>query len=247
VARRATKIVQERKASGSILLLDAGNSLTGDREPARQSEGATSIEAMNRLGYDAMALGPMDLALGSDVLNQRIIEARFPILSANVVDVKTGKLLAKPYAILEIGQHRVAVVGVSGESNAEGVKVDDPLGAARDTVAALAAQVDEVIVLSSAGATVNQRIADEVRDIDAIVEGGSGASAKPWASSVTGTPIFHADEASAGHAGRILGIARLVLDQRGSLTDYTWQQFALGPEVSDDRDMAAWVKAKAGN
>ena len=39
---------------------------------------------MNLLRYDAYAIGDLDLLLGPSVLKQRIAEAEFPILTANV-------------------------------------------------------------------------------------------------------------------------------------------------------------------
>lgn len=246
VARRATKIADEIKEGRPVLVLDAGNSLTGDREPASSSAGATSVEAMNLLGYDAMALGSTDIALGREVLRQRIAEARFPILSANAIDRETGELFAKPFVVLEIGGHRVAIVGVSGQSDARWITIRDPLAAAREAMESVRLRADEIIVLSSAGAAVDQQIADAVPGITVIVGGGAGASAKPWVSNRTGAPIFHADEGSAGHAGRILGIGRLELDEIGSLAGYAWRQVPLGPEVKDDSAMAAWVKSKTG-
>ena len=246
VARRATKIADERNTSKPVLVLDAGNSLTGDQDPARRTAGASSIEALNLLGYDATALGPADLTLGPKVLRERIAEASFAILSANAVDQRTGELLTKPYVVREIGGHRVAIIGLSGSIDNAEIRVRDPLSSVKDAVAAVRSQSDEIIVLSNAGASVNQQIADDVEGITAIVGGGSGASAKAWASQRTGTPVFHADEASPGHAGRVLGIARMVFGRDGVLRDYTWKPFSLGPEVPDDAAMASWVRTKTG-
>jgi 2',3'-cyclic-nucleotide 2'-phosphodiesterase (5'-nucleotidase family) len=246
VARRATKVSEERKTEGAILVLDAGNSLTGDREPARGSEGATSVEVMNLVGYDAMALGPMDLSLGRDVLRQRIAEARFHMLSANAIDSKTGTLLTEPFTVLGVDTMRVAIIGLSGPSSGGDIAVGDPVEGVRDALSELKAQADLVIVLSNAGISVDQKIADTVPGVAAIIEGGAGALSKPWKSDLTGTPIFHADEASPGHAGRILGVARLVLDRDGSLADYAWERFPLGPEIADDPSVAAWVASETG-
>ena len=247
MARRATKIADERKSGSSLLILDAGNSLAGDRDPALRSGGASSVEAMNLLGYDAVALGPRDLTLGAATLRQRIAEASFSFLSANAVDQSTGELLAKPYAVRDIGGYRVAIVGVSGLGDTEEISVRDPLAAVKEAVADAEAESDVIVVLSNAGAEVNQQIADGVTGIAAIVGGGTGASAKPWVSSQTKTPVFHADEGSPGHAGRVLGVARLVLDRNGALTDYTWKPLKLGPEIPDDPSVAAWVKTRTGS
>jgi 2',3'-cyclic-nucleotide 2'-phosphodiesterase (5'-nucleotidase family) len=246
VARRATKIADERKTGKPVLVLDAGNSLIGDQDPAQRSAGASSIEALNLLGYDAMALGPADLTLGPKVLRERIAEASFAILSVNAIDQRTGELVAKPYVVREIGGHRVAILGLSGAVDTSEIRVRDPLSSVKDAVAAVRSQYDEIIVLSNAGASVNQQIADGVEGITAIVGGGSGASAKPWVGRRTGTPVFHADEASPGHAGRVLGVARLEFDHDGALTDFAWKQFPLGPEVPDDATMADWVRTKTG-
>jgi len=246
VARRATKIASERKTGRPVLVLDAGNSLTGDQDPARKSAGASSIEALNLLGYDAMALGPRDLALGLSVLRERIVEANFPILSANAIDQQTGERLTKSYVVREMGGHRVAIIGLSAASDSDEIRVGAPLSSLKDAVAEARSQSDEIIVLSNAGAPVNQQIADGVEGIAAIVEGGPSASAKAWVSRRTGTPIFHADEASPGHAGRVLGIARLEFDPDGARTGYDWKQLALGPEVPDDVAMATWVRSKVG-
>jgi 5'-nucleotidase / UDP-sugar diphosphatase len=239
--------MDERKGGSSLLVLDAGNSLTGDRDPALQSAGASSVEAMNLLGYDAVALGPRDLTLGTAALRQRIAEASFSFLSANAIDRSTGELLAKPYAVRDADGYRVAIVGISGLGDNEEISVRDPLAAVKDAVADAEAESDVIIVLSNAGAEVNQQIADGVTGIAAIVGGGTGASAEPWVSSQTKTPVFHADEGSPGHAGRVLGVARLVLDSNGALTDYTWKPLKLGPEVPDDASVAAWVKTKTGS
>jgi len=247
VARRATKITDERKSGSPLLVLDAGNSLTGDRDPALQSAGASSVEAMNLLGYDAVALGPKDLALGTAALRQRIAEASFSFLSANAVDRSTGELLAKPYAVRDVGGYRVAIIGISGLGDTEQISVRDPLAAVRAAVADAEVESDVIVVLSNAGAEVNQRIADGVTGIAAIIGGGTGASAEPWVSSRTNTPVFHADEGSPGHAGRVLGVARLVVDRNDTLTDYTWKPLKLGPEVPDDAAVAMWLKTKTGS
>jgi 5'-nucleotidase / UDP-sugar diphosphatase len=245
VARRATKIAEERQSGKRVLVLDAGNSLTGDRDPALSSRGASSIEVMNLLGYDAVALGPADLALGPATLGSRIQEAQFAILSANAVDRNTTALIAKPYVLRDLGGHRVVIIGLSGAGDTDAIAVRDPLSAVKSVVAETEARADEIIILSSASQAVNRAIADGVPGVTAVVEGGSGATASPWASSRTGTPVFHADQASPGHAGRLVGVAKLALDGSGKLTDYIWQQVSLGPEVKEDAAMAAWVELQA--
>ena len=85
MARRATLIDGVRADADHSLVLDAGNALINDRQPAVRTRGATSVDALNRMGYDAVALGLTDVTqLSLDELRARLAEARFPMVSANV-------------------------------------------------------------------------------------------------------------------------------------------------------------------
>jgi 2',3'-cyclic-nucleotide 2'-phosphodiesterase (5'-nucleotidase family) len=245
VARRATRIAQERNKGGAVLLLDAGDSLVGDQDPARKTQGQTSVAAMNLLGYDAMALGPQDLALGPAVLQQRMAEARFAFLSANAVVSATGKLAATPFVIRELGGHKVALVGLSGGNGTSEIAVRDPVETAKSVVVQVKGQADVVILLSHAGASVDRQIADAVPGIALIVSGGPLVMPAPWRSEKTGTLVVHADEAQPGHAGRVMGVATLAFDPRGELVKQDWQSVALVDSIPDDPAMATWVQQQS--
>ena len=180
MARRATKIAQERKRGGAVLLLDAGDSLAGDQDPARKTQGQTSVAAMNLLGYDAMTLGPQDLALGPAILQQRMAEAKFAFLSANAVVSATGELVATPFVLRELDGHKVALVGLSGGNGTSEIAVRDPVETAKSVVVQVKGQADVVILLSHAGASVDRQIADAAPGIALIVSGGPLAMPAPW-------------------------------------------------------------------
>jgi 2',3'-cyclic-nucleotide 2'-phosphodiesterase (5'-nucleotidase family) len=242
VARRATLIQRERAAAkdGGLLLLDAGDSLTGDREPAIRTKGATSVDLMNRMGYDAIVLGPADLSLGPETVKQRIAEAKFAVLAADVTDAISKQPVAKPYVIKETGGQRVAITGLSGAPDKNGFKVADGYETVKAVVQELQGQADAIILLSHAPRDVNQRIADEVPGIAAIIEGGADVRIQPWVSK-TGVPLYHADGASSGHAGRMVGVGQLQIEA-GKPTNQTWRVVSLGPEIPDDAAMAQWVQ-----
>jgi 5'-nucleotidase / UDP-sugar diphosphatase len=242
VARRATTINQEKKKNPYTLVLDAGDSLVGDQEPAIKSQGKSSVDALNRLGYDAMALGPADLALGLQTLRARMAEAKFPMLSANAVVTGTTDLVTKPYTVREMAGHRIAIVGLSGGAGTAEIGVRDPLAAAQEIVPKARQEADIIIMLSHAGQMIDRQIADQVPGITAIVSGGEGARQAAWESATTGVPVYHADQALAGHAGRMLGVGKLNFDATGKLKSQKWQQIALNPDITDDPAMAAWVQ-----
>jgi len=246
VARRVTVFKQERERGEAVLVLDAGNSLVGDREPAKSTQGQTSVMAMNLMGYDAMALSPQDLALGLKVLRKRIAEAKFAVLSANAVVSATGDLLATPYLSRQMDGRKVVVIGLSAEKGTREITVRDSLETVRTVVAQVADQADVIILLSHAGVLVDRQIAEAVPGIDLIVSGGDFELTTAWRSEEMGTLVLLADQASPGHAGRRVGIAQLVFDGDGQLVAQAWRRLALAPEVADDPMMSKWVLEQDG-
>ncbi len=63
------------------LRLSSGDSWSGARA-ATAYDGENAVAVMNRMGYDAMALGNHELDFGLPVLQMRVQRAAFPILSA---------------------------------------------------------------------------------------------------------------------------------------------------------------------
>jgi len=218
----------------------------GDQDPARKTQGETSVAVMNLMDYDAMALGPNELALGLSVLRQRIAEAEFAVLSADAVLSDTGELVAVPYTLRAFDGYQVAIIGLSGGGGVPGILILDPLETAQNVVAQVMPLAEVIILLSHAGTSIDQQIAENVPGIDLIISGGKFELATPWRSEKTGTLILHADEASPGHAGRRLGIARLTFDTQGQLVEQAWQRLDLSQDIPEDPEMMDWVWQQMG-
>lgn len=247
VARRATSIRQTRWQTRHVLLLDAGNSLTTSDmppyEPGANAQGRLAVQALNRMRYDAVALGPMDLLLGRQELMKRIAEAEtFSFLSANLVDRATGQLIAKPYVMQEVAGHRVALIGITGAipAGSSEFATRPPLEAAQEQVQRVRSQADIVILLSNAGASANKLIASQVPDVDIIISGGQESLPRPVRPDGRAL-VVQAELASPGHAGCYLGRLRAELDRSGSLAAHNWETIELNPSVADDPEMSAWV------
>jgi 2',3'-cyclic-nucleotide 2'-phosphodiesterase (5'-nucleotidase family) len=235
-------VKQERQASARLLLLDAGDSLFGDGFLGQQTQGKGVVEAMNLLGYDAMALGGGDMRLGLDTLRHRRAEAEFPFLSANVVLSGTETLFTEPYIIKEMGDHRVAIIGLTEPGAADAVQgavtVLNPIEMARRYVAEVSAKAGTIIVLSHMGVEGSIKLAEEVEGIDLIVSGGGQMSPDQAVQNETmGTLIVQAEVAGPGHAGRTVGVARLQIDSQGEIKSYQWATVSLRPDFADDPEM----------
>lgn len=242
MARRATIIKAHRDRGENTLLLDAGDSLLNDNYPAKSSQGASSIAAMNLLQYDAMTLGSLDLTLLSvDELRARIDEAHFPVVSANVFVGDLDKLLVEPYALLEMQGHRIAILGLTDSAQVEGFRIAEPLETVRQWLPELREGADIVILLSHAGIETDKAIAQEVGGIDVIVSGRGANIKESFISPSSGTLIVHADSPSIGEAGRVIGVGELVFDRTGRLLEHTWRKVLLDEEIQSDSETAVWV------
>ena len=242
MARRATAISQARSRAQNLLVVDAGDSLANDQNPAKATKGQTSVEAMNRMGYDAAALGALDIALGPDALKDRITEASFPFLSANTYIRGTDERIAQPYAVTDVAGATVYLIGLTGSANTDRIEVRDPIESLRKTLAEIPARSGIVILLSNAGEKIDEEIAQLFPEVDVIVAGGGGPVRNPEEGVGATAPRYHADLVAPGHAGRNLGIAQLAFGRSGKLTEQTWERIRLGPEISSDPAITEWVQ-----
>jgi 2',3'-cyclic-nucleotide 2'-phosphodiesterase/3'-nucleotidase len=118
LARVASAVGSIRSEGRPVLLLDSGDTIQGTPEQALAFE--TSAEAsdpiiavMNRIGYDAMAVGNHEFDFGRDRLGRSRAEARFPFLSANITDEKTSEPAFAPYKVAVVGGVRVGILGLT--------------------------------------------------------------------------------------------------------------------------------------
>ena len=70
-------------------------------------------EAMNAMKYDCGTIGNHDIETGHAVYDRWIRELNYPMLGANVIDVRTNKPYLKPYHIIERDGVRIAVLGMT--------------------------------------------------------------------------------------------------------------------------------------
>ncbi|MGJ7879799.1 bifunctional metallophosphatase/5'-nucleotidase [Streptomyces rochei] len=101
------KQVREEKGRHNTLLLDAGDTIQGTPltyyyakvDPITAEGGPVHpmAQAMNAIGYDAVALGNHEFNYGIETLRKFEEQCDFPLLGANAVDAKTLKPAFPPY------------------------------------------------------------------------------------------------------------------------------------------------------
>ena len=183
--RRATFLTENRASNEPNLVLDSGNIFT-DKPPSEASletvvgKGMVMVELMSQLGYEATAIGEVDLYLGLENLRALEEKASFPFLSANLSDSE-GNLLFTSHAIFKKGALTIGVVGLTSppsnqslfEIRMAGNLVNNPVKAADDIVSSIRDRCDLIVILSSLGFSKDQDLARSVKGIDIILGGKS--------------------------------------------------------------------------
>ncbi len=202
---KAFTIIQGIRAQNpNTLLVDCGDTIQGtplgyyfsSRDLERPNP---VVRVMNRMGYDAMAVGNHEFNFGLKALWKAKKEAKFPWLSANTRAVYDDTVRTfPPYAIKEVGGVRVGILGLTTPGiprwelpeHYTGYKFLDIVSTARKFVPILRNRegVDLVVLIVHSGlehdletgkAFPNQvagenavwQLAQRVRGIDAIIFG----------------------------------------------------------------------------
>jgi 2',3'-cyclic-nucleotide 2'-phosphodiesterase (5'-nucleotidase family) len=101
---------------GDVLILDAGDEFQGTLI-SNQFRGASVVDAYNAIGVAAGAVGNHEFDFGIPVLKERMAQAKYPILAANVFLKGTNNRpdWAKPTAIINAAGTKVGIIGLSTE------------------------------------------------------------------------------------------------------------------------------------
>lgn len=175
-------------AGGELLLLDGGDINTGVPESDLQ-DAEPDFQGMNRLGYDASAVGNHEFDKPRSVLLRQRQWANFPLLSANIY--QDGRRLFEPYRIFDKRGYKIAVMGLTTDDtakmvlpeNVRGTEFRKPIAEAAQLVPELRAQADMVIAATHMGhypdghrgvnAPGDVEMARAVNGLDLIVGGHS--------------------------------------------------------------------------
>jgi 2',3'-cyclic-nucleotide 2'-phosphodiesterase (5'-nucleotidase family) len=244
------RVLRASRPADSVVVLDGGDMFQGTLE-SNLGEGAAVVHAYNALGYNGVAVGNHEFDFGPagpavtaqspeddprGALKARAAEARFPFLSANLVDDATGAMptIANLHGhVLQVHAGiTVGIVGVTTEdtprttiaANFKGLRMSSLAATiAREAAAARREGATVVVVVAHAGGSctrgatkgeaetcdATQEIA---RALAAIPKGEvdavvAGHTHKVMASIVSGVPTIES-----WSSGRAFGRIDLTLD-----------------------------------
>ncbi len=169
-----------REEATPLLLMDSGNLffkdslLPAEGIPQWKVKARRIVDAYNHMGYHALAIGTVDLALGAGELKELETRSAFPFLSANLREKATGKPPFQPSAIVEITGKKVGILGLTSMGSAAEVsplEILDPFATAKEMVAHLRPQCNVLVALTTLSASDAERLAEEVEGIDIVIGG----------------------------------------------------------------------------
>jgi 5'-nucleotidase / UDP-sugar diphosphatase len=237
--------VTRLRAGQPTLLLAAGDMIQGDNW-ANFSQGASVIDLMNLMRFDALAVGNHEFDFGVQRLCKLISQAKFPFLAANVARLPA----LRPYVIKNLQGVRIAVIGVvtaevpitTHPRNVAGLEFIDPAVALKKYLRELQGRADLFLVLSHAGYPEDRGLAAAVPGIDVIIGGHSHTRlAEPVK---VGQTII----AQAWEKGKALGVLDLQIED-GKIQDFSGYLQEIRPQTGKEdarvRDLVARYGRKA--
>ena len=214
LARIAYLVKQAKAENPHTILLDAGDMAVGTAF-GTETRGESVFRVMNAAGYDAATFGNHEFDLGAEQAKRYQEIAKFPLIACNIRD-RESKPFAQEYAIFQIGEVRVGVIGVANPktpglvepSAVSELKFLPAEGEVRRVQNDLAGQADLFIVLSHQGLKQDLYFAYHVTGVSLIIGGHSEVKLGNLIEA-NGTGI-----AQAGNDGWWLGRADFYLDPK---------------------------------
>lgn len=191
------------------LIFDAGDTWEDTHRATAAAEAWTTLNAMARVGYDAMVLGNHETYLGPPLLRELVASAPFPVLATNL----RSDLPTQRWALVEKRGVRVLVLGVLWDLALvwPGWELLDPLASIRSTLAE-APPHDVFILLAHLDVSRARALAASLPECDLLILGHNHLvlESPSW--------VGHVPIVQAGHRGEAVGIVTLT---ESGLASYT--------------------------
>ena len=187
-ARRLGAIMQERAMNPELILVDAGDFSQGTPY-FNFYHGRVEVDALNRMGYDAITLGNHEFDYGVDTLAAVLQNASFAVVCANY-NVEGSALadIVRPYVILHRLGLKIGIFGLGvnpngliSQKNFAPIQYMDPIPVAQEVATLLKEKhhCDLVVCLSHIGTHTttslqevsDTQLAQATRNIDIIIGG----------------------------------------------------------------------------
>ena len=185
LAKLAAIVANERSRNDNVFVTFGGDFL----EPSLMTaiyQGSPMIDLLNQLELTLMVVGDQDLNYGPAVLEERIEQAKFPIVSSNIIDDSEDPLSGSIQTwVMKVDDYRIGFIGLTSQTAMENATtgnftVADPIAAAMAGVEKLrSSKVDLFVALAHTDNDVDKELM-ETGLFDIILGGYDEIQAIEW-------------------------------------------------------------------
>ena len=225
---------------GQVILVDNGGFFPQD--DMHQDAAWFLMDAMRVLNVDAVGLSERELRFSAAYLRAQLKRTQLPMLCANLYDKKTNRPFVQPYLVKQVGTVKVGLFGLMSASvdlgpSKDSLRVEDPVAAAKRTIAEMRKKGATVVVLLSQLGKVESE--DLVTAVDGVDVGiiGHNVPLLQKGRMVKNTVVCYG-----GEQGQYVGRTVVTLDPQKHMKNGDNETFILGPEIPDKKDIATLVK-----
>jgi hypothetical protein len=231
LSRRDTLIKILRQQGWPLVGLDVGGLVKGYGRQA-ELKFQTTVEAMKKMGYNAIALGGNDVQLPAGELVA--VAASTPgqqgmFISANVGLFGFSAEITPQTRVVEAGGRKFGITAVLGEQfrkqiHGDEIETSDPATALRKVLPELRKQADYLILLSHAEVEESVALARQFQELDLVITAGGAAEPPAKATPILNSKTQLIEVGEKGMTAIVLGMyddprepvryQRVILDSR---------------------------------
>ncbi|WP_295296585.1 5'-nucleotidase C-terminal domain-containing protein [uncultured Brachyspira sp.] len=246
-ARRATYIKDVKSTNNNVLVLHAGDTITGSVY-STVFLGRDEVDIMNMIGVDAAAIGNHFVDYGLDNFTEIMKERKFPTLSVNIKNKNDNSYYALPYIVTNVNGLNVAIIGITttesvySASSIKDIVFEKEIDSLKSFLKStpLNTTNDVTILLSHVGYEVDKKIAEAFPKTFDVIIGGHSHTVLEKADIVNGTPIVQA-----GSYGMYLGHIDLSVNN-GKIEKIDYKLIPMDGNIKQDADMLAFIDEMKG-
>jgi 2',3'-cyclic-nucleotide 2'-phosphodiesterase (5'-nucleotidase family) len=243
IAAIVKQIEKENAAKGwHTFLLFGGDAFSGTLISS-EFKGEAEFRFFNLVGVDAMVIGNHEFDFTLPVLEKRIKQAQFPVLSANIFFKDTNKLLALPIYTISGGDE--LSIGLIGITTKHTPKLTNPINVKelsfRDHEKSARPYLDDLkntdvrIALTHMGVDADVKFAKTMRDFDAVIGGHDHIRPGEYCRTVRRIPVCQTPA-----NGQYLGRVDFEIDN-GKAKLINYQLIALTDKIEKDKEAQALI------
>jgi 2',3'-cyclic-nucleotide 2'-phosphodiesterase (5'-nucleotidase family) len=204
------------------------------------------LQAMERMGYDALNLGGPEFIFGKEFLEQTRSRVSFPYIASNLLYGGSRLPWTREYIIKEVGGIKVAILGIldpdglaqlPDREQVKGLEVIPPEVALQRLVPEVRGKVDLVILLSLFDADKTFALVKGVKGIDVAI-----SSVSDDAFFLTPPQAGNTILLQVRPLGRLLGLLKITFDDQRALRVSDRRFVSLGNSVPDHVEIARLVE-----